>query len=125
MEILDPDINNSNSQFDVCKTEPQNGNHIVLYSVGHEAVMRTICNAKEEVPFKHTLKLAGLKWEIVRVSALFDGAAMVVAMCQSVFEKIKHRWVGEIKKAATNGKWGLGSIASSLEGSDAVGRYRS
>ena len=66
----------------------------MLYSVGHEAVMRMICNAKEEVLFKHTLKLAGPKGEIVRVSALFDGTAMVAAMCQSVFEKIKHRLGG-------------------------------
>ena len=66
----------------------------MLYSVVHEAVTRMICNAKEEVPFKHTLKLAGPKGEIVRVLALFDGMAMVVAMCQLVFEKIKHRLGG-------------------------------
>ena len=53
-----------------------------------------MCNANEEVPFKYTLKLAGPKGEVVRVSALFDGAAMVAAMCQSVFEKVKHRLGG-------------------------------
>jgi len=94
VEIPDSDSNNSDSQLNVCKTESRNGNHIVLYSVGHETVTRTMCNAKEEVPFKHTLKLAGPKGEIVRVSALFDGAAMVAAMCQSVFEKVKHRLSG-------------------------------
>ena len=94
MEILDSDSNNSNSQLNVCKTESRNGNHIVLCSVGHKTVTRTMCNTKEEVPFKHTLKLAGPKGEIVRVSGLFDGAAMVAAMCQSVFEKEKHRLSG-------------------------------
>ena len=87
MEIQDSDINNADSQLNVNKTESQNINHIMLYSVGHKAVTRAMCNANEEVPFKHTLKLAGLKGEVVRVSVLFDGAAMVAAMCQSVFKK--------------------------------------
>ena len=90
LEILDSGINNYDLQPNVCTME----SHIVLYSVGHEAVTRTMCNSNEEVPFKHTLQLAGPKGEVVRVSALFDGAAMVAAMCQLVFEKIKHRLGG-------------------------------
>ena len=93
-EILDPNINDSDPQPNVNTMESQNENHLMLYSVGHETITRKTCKAYEEVPFKHTLQLLGPKWEIVRVLALFDGAAMVAAMCQSVFEKIKHRLEG-------------------------------
>ncbi|KDR76579.1 hypothetical protein GALMADRAFT_44480, partial [Galerina marginata CBS 339.88] len=64
-----------------------NNDLIDLYAVGHEAVTR----GDDEVPFKHTLKINGPKGEIVRVSALFDGAAMVAAMCWSIFKQVKHR----------------------------------
>ena len=66
----------------------------MLYSVGHEVATREMCKAKEEVPFKHILQLLGPQGEVVRVSALFNGMAMVAEMCQSVFEKVKHRWKG-------------------------------
>ena len=98
VEIRDSDINNTDSQLNVYKTESQNINHIMLYSVGHKAVTRAMCNTNEEVPFKHMLKLAGPKGEVVRVSALFNGAAMVAAMCQTVFEKVKH-WLGGWEKS--------------------------
>ena len=69
---------------------------IDLYSVGHETVTRTMCNTGAEVPFQHMLCLLGPQGEVVRVSALFNGCAIVSAMCTSVFEKVKHRL----------GKWG-------------------
>ena len=94
VEILDANTNDSEPQPNVYTKESQNENHIMLYSVGHKVVTREMCKAKEEVPFKHTLQLLGPKGEVVRVSALFDGAAMVGAMCQSVFKKIKHRLEG-------------------------------
>ena len=62
----------------------------------HKEVTRAMCDRGEEVPFQSTLQLLGLEGEIVRVAALFDGCAMVSAMCRTVFEKVKHRL----------GKWG-------------------
>lgn len=44
-----------------------------------------------EVPFKHTLWILGPQGKVIRVLAVFDGAAMVAAMCKSIFEKVKHR----------------------------------
>ena len=69
----------------------QNNNVIDLYLVGHEEVTRDMCNIGTEVPFQSTLPLLGPQGEIVRVAALFDGCAMVSAMCITVFEKVKHR----------------------------------
>src|ERR1700679_3064121 len=67
-----------------------NDNVIDLYSIGHEETeeLRTM---GVEVPFKHTLQIKGEQGEVVRISALFDGCAMVAAMCLSVFEKVKHK----------------------------------
>ena len=63
-----------------------------LYEVGHEKVTRQICKDKgTEIPFAHQIKIHGPQGEIVRVSALFDGAAMVAAMCVSLFNLVKHR----------------------------------
>ena len=70
VEILDANINDSEPQPNVYTKESRNENHIMLYSVGHEAVTRAMCKAKEEVLFKHTLQLLGPKGEVVRVSAL-------------------------------------------------------
>ena len=65
-----------------------------LYSVGEED--KTWGSLKEkEVPFMHWLLLHGPRGEVVRVNALFDGGAMVGAMCASVFEKVKHRLHGQ------------------------------
>jgi len=53
--------------------------------------------SQKEVPFVHWLLLHGLWGEIVRVKALFDGRAMVGAMCTSFFKKIQHRLSGQTK----------------------------
>ena len=90
-EIPEPEINRSDSGLNVNTAELSNENIIDLYSVGHEVLTREMCNKGVEVPFKHTLQINGSQGEVVRVSALFDGAAMVAAMCQSVFERVKHR----------------------------------
>jgi hypothetical protein len=84
-----------------------------LYSVGHEEVTRTMCNKGIEVPFQHTLHILGPQGEIVRVAALFDGCAMVAAMCTTVFEKVKHR-LGKWRKSERKLRMGNGVIVPSL-----------
>ena len=84
-----------------------------LYSVGHEKVTRSMCSTGIEVPFQNTLRLLGPQGEIVRVSALFDGCAMVAAMCVTVFEKVKHR-LGKWKKSDRQLRMGNGMIVPSL-----------
>ena len=83
VEIISPAVNVHNATT--------NNNVVDLYSVGHKEVTRTMCNMGVEVPFQHTLLLFGPQGETVRISALFDGCAMVAAMCKTVFEKVKHR----------------------------------
>jgi hypothetical protein len=69
-----------------------NANVIDLYEVGHKTVTRTMCEDPEtEVPFAHQIQLHGPQGEIVRIQALFDGAAMVAVMCVSLFNQVKHR----------------------------------
>ena len=53
--------------------------------------------SQREVPFTHWLLLHGPRGEIVRVKALFDGGAMVGAMCKSFFKKIQHRLKGQTR----------------------------
>ena len=91
----------------------QNNNIIDLYSVGHEEVTRVMCDSGVEVPFQHTLHLLGPQGEIVRVAALFDGCAMVSAMCLTVFEKVKHR-LGEWGPSDKQLRMGNGTIVPSL-----------
>ena len=91
-EVLELDANSTdleshNVHTDVLKNE----NLIDLYLVRHEAVTRGMCNEGQEVPFKHMLRIKGPQGEIVRVSAVFDSAAIMAAMCQSLFEKVRHR----------------------------------
>jgi hypothetical protein len=90
VEIFSPAVN--------VPSNTPNDNLIDLYSVGHEEVTRTMCDSGIEVPFQNTLQLLGPQGEITRVSALFDGCAMVAAMCVTVFEKVNHR-LGEWKKS--------------------------
>ena len=52
--------------------------------------MRSRCSQGVEMPFKQGIQLYGPKGEIVRVEGLFNGGAMVAAICTSVFEKVKH-----------------------------------
>jgi hypothetical protein len=105
VEIISPAV-------DVLSTTPNN-NIIDLYSVGHEEVTRVMCNNGVEVPFQHTLHLLGPQGEIVRVAALFDGCAMVSAMCATVFEKVKHR-LGEWRPSDKRLRMGNGTIVPSL-----------
>ena len=97
-EILEPNINSNETQCDVYTNVSDNKNLIDLYSVGHEIVMRRMCNKGVEVLFIYALQIKGLQGEIVRVSGPFNSAAMVAAMCQSIFEKVKHR-LGTWKKS--------------------------
>ena len=82
-EVFEPDV-----------VTDDDANVIDLYSVGHESVTRKMCSEGTEIPFKQGIQLHGPKGEIVRVEALFDGGAMVAAMCSTVFRKIKHRLLG-------------------------------
>ena len=95
-EILEPDID-SEDPHNVHNTSLKHENVIDLYSVGHEVITRDMCNKRAEIPFKHTLQLKGPQGEVVRVSALFDGAVMTAAMCQSLLERVQHR-LGTWKK---------------------------
>jgi hypothetical protein len=63
-----------------------NDNVVDLYSAIHEKSTRETKN-----PFMHHLLLHSANGEITRVKALFDGGAMVGAMCSSVFCRIQHR----------------------------------
>ena len=105
VEVISPAVNVQNAM--------QNDNTVNLYSVGHEEVTRTMCNMGIEVPFQHMLQLLGPQGEIVRVSALFDGCAMVSVMCATVFEKVKHR-LGEWKDSTRQLRMGNGVIVPSL-----------
>ena len=91
----------------------QNENHVDLYSVGHMEVTRKMCDMGVEVPFQHTLQLLGPQGEVARIAALFDGCAMVSAMCATVFEKVKHR-LGEWRKSTKQLRMGNGVIIPSL-----------
>ena len=58
-----------------------------LYSVGYS---KTTKNTAAEVPFIHNIHIIGPKGEIAIIKALFDGGAMVNAMCTSAFNKARH-----------------------------------
>jgi intracellular sulfur oxidation DsrE/DsrF family protein len=105
VEVISPAVN-------VISTV-QNDSIIDLYSVGHEEVTRVMCNNGVEVPFQNTLHLLGPQGEVVRVAALFDGCAMVSAMCVTVFEKTKHR-LGEWRPSDKRLRMGNGTIVPSL-----------
>ena len=55
---------------------------------------------QKETPFMHWLSLHGPQGEKVRVKALFDGGAMVGAMCASFFKKVQHRLQGQTKPSS-------------------------
>ena len=62
---------------------------INLYTVeGPEAEQR---EKKPERPFVHEVQLHGPKGEAVRTCAVFDGSAMISAMCTTVFGQVRHR----------------------------------
>jgi hypothetical protein len=82
--VIKPDVPSTKS----------NSNLIDLYSVGHASVLKKWKAGEGEVPFKQELQLKGPQGETVHISVLFDGGAMVRAMCLSVFWKIKHRLTG-------------------------------
>ena len=76
----------------IVHTVPPNMTIFDLYKVGHKSVTRETCrDANTEITFAHQIKIHGPQGEIVQVSALFDGAAMVAAMCVSLFNRVKHR----------------------------------
>lgn len=90
MDSTNPAANDST----VPSTHDNNTDLIDLYSVGHVSVHEQWKKGKDEVPFKQTLQLKGPQGETVRVSALFDGGAMVGAMCSTIFRMVKHRLSG-------------------------------
>lgn len=79
----------SNSNADVTNSNvitASNDDIIDLYSVEPEEFMKV-----KEHPFVHYISLHSKNGEITRVKALFDGGAMVGAMCASFFHRVKHR----------------------------------
>jgi hypothetical protein len=105
VEVLNPAVNVHSDMI--------NDNIVDLYSVGHKEVTRNMCDKGVEVPFQHTLLILGLQGETVRVSAVFDGCAMVAAMCVTVFNKVKHR-LGKWGKSERQLQMGNGVIVPSL-----------
>ena len=96
---------------------------IDMYEVGHKTITRSMCeNAETDIPFAHQLKLHGPQGEIVRTTALFDGAAMVAAMCVTLFDKVKHR-LGSWQPSKRLLRMANGTIAilGTLGRNDAVG----
>jgi len=89
VEPAEVDHPNSLDNFDVVHTACKNATIIDLYSVGDKD---RLCETLEqrEVLFVHWLLMHGPQGEIVRVKALFDGGAMVGAMCTSYFKKVQH-----------------------------------
>jgi len=77
-------------------TTSDNSTLIDLYCVGDGDKMWEMLSQKE-APFTQWLLLHGPQGEVVRVKALFDGGAMVGAMCASFFKKIQHRLQGQTK----------------------------
>jgi len=72
---------------------------IDLYAVGDkDNTWETL--KQKEAPFMHWLLLHGPQGEKVRVEALFDGGAMVGAMCTSFFKKVQHRLHGQTKPSS-------------------------
>jgi hypothetical protein len=105
VEVISPAIHVPNTVH--------NDNISDLYSVGHEEVTRLMCDKGIEVPFLHMLHLLGPQGEVVRVSALFDGCAMVSAMCATVFKKVQHR-LGRWRKSDKRLRMGNGTVIPSL-----------
>ena len=56
--------------------------------------------SQKEIPFMQWLLLHGPQGEIVWVKTLFDGGAMVGAMCTSLFEKVQHWLQGQTKPSS-------------------------
>ena len=52
---------------------------------------------EKEVLFRHWLCLHRPWGEVVRVNTLFNGGAMVGAMCSLFFEKVRHRLDGQVR----------------------------
>jgi len=86
----DTDVGNNGENY----TEPEHNLDVIvgrsqhdiidLYSVHHE-------NASlHDVPFTHPIALHDHCGKHIALNALFDGGALVAAMCTTVFHKIKH-----------------------------------
>ncbi|KDQ54245.1 hypothetical protein JAAARDRAFT_106732, partial [Jaapia argillacea MUCL 33604] len=65
------------------------------------------------IPFIHRVLLKGLHGEVVRVNALFDDGAMVVAMCETVFHKVKHR-LGNWSPSTRHLRMADGTVVSAI-----------
>ena len=86
----------SPDSFTIVNTACNNSTLIDLYAVEGDNKMWESLTQKE-VPFIHWLLLHGPQGEVIWVKALFDGGAMVGAMCTSFFNKIQHRLLGQTK----------------------------
>ena len=93
-------------------TTCDNSTIIDLYSVGNKDETWATLEQKE-VPFTHWLCMHGPQGEIVRVQALFDGGAMVGAMCTTFFNRIQHRLHGQTKPSGRRLRMANGVIVPS------------
>ena len=92
-DSLSTDLNHENlvlyGNHDVSSTTIMHSDIVNLYHANHPKITKSIA-MEEEVPFIHNIQILGPKGEIIRVRALFDGGAMVAAMCTSIFYKVQH-----------------------------------
>jgi len=96
VELAEVDHPSSSDSFSIVYTTCNKSAIIDLYSVGDKDKTWATLEQKE-VPFTHWLCIQGPQGEIVRVKALFDGGAMVGAMCTTFFKKIQHRLHGQTR----------------------------
>ena len=102
----------SPDSLNVIHTERINSTIIDLYSVGDmDKVWETL--EQREMPFIYWLLIHGPKGEKVRVRALFDGGAMVGAMCALFFKEIQHRLCGQTKPSERHLQMANGIIVPS------------
>jgi hypothetical protein len=59
-----------------------------LYSIKHLKTTKNI--TVEEAPFVHNIRIIRPKGKVAPIKALFDGGAMVNAICTSAFNRVKH-----------------------------------
>jgi hypothetical protein len=86
--VANPEIFNTHATPVVSSTNV-NDDIIDLYSI--EQSETTTNTTAEEAPFVHDIHIVGPEKEVLAVKALFDGGAMVSAMCTTAFNRIQHR----------------------------------
>lgn len=77
-----------------CFSKRVDNNPVVSPTAEYKIVNLYSVNSKDggiDVPFERWITVQNTRGEKVRVKALFDGGAMVAAMCTKYFNKVKHK----------------------------------